>query len=44
MSDRVDAELETLEKYYDKNNDEEKMEARKELIERIMQDEEEVNY
>jgi integrase len=44
LSDRVDAELETLEKYYDKNNDEEKMEARKELIERIMQDEEEVNY
>lgn len=44
LSDRVDAEPETLETYYDKTDDEEKMAARKELINRIMQDGEEVDY
>lgn len=44
LGDRVDAEPETVETYYDQSDDEEKMEARKELIERIMQDEEEVDY
>jgi len=44
LSDRVDAEPETLETYYDKNDDEEKMTARKELINRIMENGEEVDY
>jgi len=38
VGDRVDADPETLEKHYDQSTDEEKMQARKELIEQALDD------